>query len=616
MKFNCNFFSRLSKKKKVLLYIPEALFETHYLSMNYMAECLKKQGHVVYMVKCYKQFEFCPPYLWLDDGFTAMDEEKQCANCSKIADRLKNNSNHQFVELNKLLNSSHYQNVKNALEAAPENLLEFTFDSVEFGKLTSYQFALINKVSNFETVSAELRKNWLKLIQTAIISYHHVCEIIDIYSIDNLIYYNYYATEVGAAAAAKYKNVKSSFSASISHRWVDFTRISIGAPNEYYLSVQKWNKWRNIKIDQSEINEVFLDLLFNIFSSGGHRYSPEKDYTSSIDFDLCKSLNIPKSKKILTAYTSSDDERLGMSNMFNALGFDSLQEERECFYDQLDWLSSIIKFVSESEEYFLIIRIHPRSGKNKFNSLISEFYVHFLDLISNLSLENCLIIHPHENVSSYDLIELSSVCLVSWSSIGLDIARMGIPCISAIKLVPTYPDDDFLYYEKNKEDYFNRIEELCNSNFSIKSVVLSYRWYIFQRFSSSIYFENIKPIFESHDKVKIRENKKTLETLEKVIIGNENVRDINLTNKLIKKDSIKEFYEEEYLNSIMMLLLHVAMTGEKIENINQLDILNQLDLKMFSQRDGVLTYNYSNCIYSRYSPFYCKLLSYLKLVFQ
>ncbi len=579
--------------------------------MNYMAECLKKQGHIVYMVKCYKQFEFCPPYLWLDDGFTKEDEKKQCSNCSKVADRLKNNSSHQFIELNGLLDILFFNNVKIALKNAPKNLLEFTFESIEFGKLTSYQFALISKVSNFEAISLEQRNNWLKLIQTAIISHYHVLKIIDLYSIDVLVYYNYYATEVGAASAAKIKDVKSVFTSAVSHRWVDFNRITIGEPNEYYLSVQKWNKWRNIKIDKNEINEVFLDLLFNIFSSGGHRYSPEKDYSDSKGFDLCKSLNIPKSKKILTAYTSSDDERLGMSNMFNALGFESLQEERECFYDQLDWLSSIIKFVSESEEYFLIIRIHPRSGKNKFNNLISEFYKHFLNLISNLSLKNCLIIHPHENVSSYDLIELSSVCLVSWSSIGLDIARMGVPCISAIKLVPTFPDDNFIYYEKNKEDYFNRIKELCVSNLSIKSVVLSYRWYIFQRFSGSVHFENNKQVFESLNKIKIRENKKSLKSLEKVLIHNENIRDINLNYKIKEQHFLKCFYEEDYIKLLMILLLHVALTGEKIENTKQLEVLYQLNINLFSESDGTITYNYSNSVYSRYSPFYCKLLKYL-----
>lgn len=590
------------KKSHTLFYIPEALFEIHFVTMNYLAECYKLLGNNILLPICDSKFSLCPPFVWLPQNSTESQKVNQCASCRSFANEAVKIYSRDSLLLEEFLNEFDIEIVEKELRRYTNNLLDYKFNSISFGRLTSYQFVLLTKISNFEDLTKEQSEIWKKLILTAIRSYFHVKFLSRKKLLKCIVYYNFYATEIGAIVAAKELKIKSMYVVNISHRWVDRKNIYICNPNDYYLLTKDWIKWREFELKPSQIKESFEDLLINYFSIGSHRYSPKRE---QFDDDLREKLNIPKNKKILSAFTSSDDERLGLNFMFNEIGFESIEEKTDCFIDQIDWLENLIDWIESREDFYLVIRIHPRSGKNNQGDTNNTQFYNILLEKFNIPYKNTLIVHPQELISSYSLIDISDVCLVSWSSIGLDVARLGGKCLSALKLIPSYPDDIFVYYEKEKSSYFDRIIQLSNEKLNIDSVIYAYRWYYYSRFSLTYSFDKISKNKDFQGFPKAKENKSNLVKLQKVFDGKK-IKNLNYLERR-RGNKIEEEYMFRYLLS---LFLHFSFVG--IENVNiDYDNLN-IDINNFKFEGDILTYNFEGKLYKNFSRLNNNILNYCK----
>jgi hypothetical protein len=164
--------------------------------------------------------------------------------------------------------------------------------------------------------------------------------------------------------------------------------------------------------------------------------------------------------------------------LFTNLNFDTAVIDKHTIFTSMeDWINEVIEFWEKNvEEVKLVIRIHP--AELKLVTATKEFMG---DRISDkIKSDKIILFDSHEKVSSYELISKMEYGLVYSSTIGLEIAYRGLPCVVAGK--PYYRKKGFVIAPDSKEKYFQIIEELNVKNFKAainRDEIISLIYYLY-----------------------------------------------------------------------------------------------------------------------------------------
>lgn len=163
---------------------------------------------------------------------------------------------------------------------------------------------------------------------------------------------------------------------------------------------------------------------------------------------------------------------------------------QNAFKSILDWLYTTIDFFSNQTDTLLLIRIHPAEARGVIparQKAYDEIIKRFKKIPPNIK-----IFKPEDRVLSYDCIDISNVCIIYGTKMGVEIAPKNIPIIVAgeawIKNKGMTYDplnkDEYIELLKNIKDLKPRINQVKNGLkyayyfFFIKSINLSYFKYI------------------------------------------------------------------------------------------------------------------------------------------
>ena len=125
-----------------------------------------------------------------------------------------------------------------------------------------------------------------------------------------------------------------------------------------------------------------------------------------------------------------------------------------CFPDGMcQWIDETIEYFKRKDD-LLILKPHPHEKNLGANETLCSY---INSKYSNLP-ENIILLNS-DNFTTGELIDKMTCGLIWRSSVGLELICMGIPCI--ITGNPLYKGID-LIYAKNKEDYFNLIDNAQN----------------------------------------------------------------------------------------------------------------------------------------------------------
>jgi len=494
--------SKGNKKPVTIFFIPEAGVIPHATLTAFLARTVQELGHSVILVRCFALFKRCPVFGMKKVGTGINDEiiENICYNqCYKFSDSLAEFYNLDYIILNQFITHKEISKLDNILDNAPLDLRLFEFEGIYFGLLTMKEMVLETKISDFNNIKIEERLLWLNLIQTSIVGYLVAGKLFKKYNVSSISCFNLYASSIGMSEAAKVVGIPLYVICNGFHRNADFRRIWIAPEVSMYTNtdpVIAWPEWKELPLNGKIFNEIIMDLSGHFNAHGAVRYSPPKTGFMNNSF-LNEIKN--KYKKIVVAYSSSTDETLATKYLLDAK---SVKDERDnisfAFYSQIHWLQETINYFSKHKDYCFIVRVHPRVGKNRVNKEISHHYFELRNAFASLP-DNCFFIWPEEEISSFDLADLADLALISWSSIGLDLARMGIPVISYTNEIPTFPDDNsVIYIAKNEIDYFSEIEKYLNEkqvNYTktMERVRYAFRWYHLQRLAVCVDFSDVIP---------------------------------------------------------------------------------------------------------------------------
>ena len=168
--------------------------------------------------------------------------------------------------------------------------------------------------------------------------------------------------------------------------------------------------WKDIPLNKQQIEQVHTYFLQR---EAGQNTNWNSFYTYKTDYSKVRhQLGIPSEAKILSVFTSSEDE-LVLSKDYEGLSY------------QTKILQHLIEIFRERDEY-LVIRHHPHIGGAGGNRVETNFitraYAQALTIPRNVR-----IVMPSEPLTSYSLIANTSAAIAFFSTMSIEAVARGVP---------------------------------------------------------------------------------------------------------------------------------------------------------------------------------------------
>ena len=545
----------------ILFFSPEAGFKASCIMQSVLGRILKEQGHSVAVARCFGLFERCPAIdmLTLPYVMSSKDKTKVCVDCAATSFEMLDDYGLETLDLKAQLTPEVQSKYVQACANLPDDLITFEYESIPFGKLCLHDLVLATKFSDFEQIGQKLRLGWEAYIKTSLLSFLLTDRICQEFSISRILHVNNYSLQFGAHFAARKHNIPAYSLSLASHQAVDYGRYIV-LPELIWPGLfrqgKAWPHWRNLALSETRINEIGDDILVRLGAGSSHVYSPPKNVDVK---DIRVKLGLSTSRKLVVAYTSSLDELLALGALKESVGIQE-NELGQPFADQIEWLHQVIDFIAAREDLQLVVRVHPREGANKRDSITSQ---HLLKLQKAFGhdIPNCRFVWPQEPISSYDLGEAADLVLTSGSTIGLELARLGAPVLTSASGDTPTPHDDFREFGETPKAFFDKFLKLLDRPTSIETIAHAFRWYNLFHLGTSVDLSDLIP---RHDSVELPPFRlpAEAETIEKIIIGGEHPLKLNYERLLAAQRPESVQRERQALEAQLRRAIHFLYTGQ------------------------------------------------------
>lgn len=550
------------KNSTILFFTPEALVVPHLAAQCILGRSLQDQGYNVKFTFCPGLFQRCPVMdMRLEPAEIPREQRKKlCETCGQHGKAILNAYGLQSVSLGDHLTHQTVIQVAELTQRFPADLRDFSHDGIPFGKITLQDLVLATKVYNYDSLSAENRLRWEQYTSAALLSYLVTTRLCQELNVGALVTYQDYGILISARLAAERLQIPAYTTHAAWHRSVDRRSVLIIPEMEFwstYKATQQWPQWKPLALAPPEVAEVAEDLLTKFGAAEGHTYSPPKTLKAQ---DLRAQLGLLPSKKLVVAYTSSLDEYSAATVVRDVFGIPH-SGTAQPFRDQLDWLQALITHFEARDDVQLVIRIHPREGANKRESSSSE---HLQDLRSRFSgrYRNCVVVWPQDKVSSYDLGELASLVLTSWSSIAMEMARLGVPVLAAFKDYHIWPHETFLEWAPTTPDYFRTMDRLLGQPPGFESLKLAFRWYHLFALGRAVDLGDIYPA-ANFEGLPAYKTPRAAAEIRQIIVEGRNVLDLNLDKRRQAQSASSGALEDLALRKQLRRIVHFLFTGRE-----------------------------------------------------
>jgi transcription elongation factor Elf1 len=467
--------------KKLVLFIPETGIYSYLRGLAVLGDAIKKSGNQVFITRCTGQMFRCPMMAMKRLSVKATIEEKKqlCKICQKRFNLSQKKYNFSVINLSDFLDKKEMDYINCLSNKSQDDLENLVFKNIAVGKIAQYDFSLETKTQIYPNLSDEHKALYVLYIQNSVLSAILTEKLCFKYGPSLFITFNQYAQGQTVRLIASLNKINFFSLTHAGHKNVDTSQFILYKKLNFWFShCAQWSRVKDLPIFPNDVSECWKDTLFHFYGSGSHIFSSKK--TGDIE-GIYRKLNLDNKKKTIVVYTSSNDERGGYENILKELKDDS--DIIDAFSTQIDWLSWLKKYVSDRDDIQIVVRIHPREGGRQFGFESS----HLLKLkkIFKNDFKNFFIIWPDDKISSYDLMEIADVCLVPWTTVGQEAARIGIPVLSYTSGM-YYPDDDFIQVATTVEEYKNRLDLILKSTYSWNRLVKAVRFYHWRTFIPSL----------------------------------------------------------------------------------------------------------------------------------
>jgi hypothetical protein len=479
---------------KVLVFAPHAALWQLAFQEALIAVGISNAGHEVVYVSCGEVFNrFCIPMAanGLSPSTPAEQRAAVCKQCQHNDSLIRGDFKFSGPALRDVLTAQDIDDVDQALaRLIRETVPELIWNGIAVGKVALYQVMLRHKRFDLDFDETEWMQYLVDLRHT-IYSTIAAQKLLEFHKPDRVLVYNgLYSVNRALCLLAEQKQIPAYYmhaGANIAKR---LQTVSIGRGESFrYMPalLEQWKRFADVPATSEELStstDYFLTLLRGqsifVYSKG----------RSSKRFDARKHFNLSEGQKLIVATMSSNDEEAS-GIMVGA------QSPREnlLFSSQVEWISSVLDYIKDRLDLFLVIRVHPRDFPNRREGKKSQ-HAHLLEKAFASVPANAAVNWPSEGISLYDLIDQTDVFLNAWSSTGRDLPMLGIPVVIYSAALPWYPAS-LNYLGETREAYFEAIERALTEGWSFEIARRGYRWSGFELERATVFIGDSYPELEN-----------------------------------------------------------------------------------------------------------------------
>ena len=460
-----------------MIYAPHSAIWVHAFPEALVAEALMQEGNEIVYVGCGRQFRsYCVAMSAFGLKYDSSEKDKDniCRTCENNKSFIRKEFGLKGPDIAGELSVADSGHVDGILkDVTPQNYLTLEFLGIEVGRLALYEFLLNHKKNNLEISPGEWPA-YKAALRNSICSALASLRIIEREKPDRLITYNsfYSVNHVCCIAADKLSVPHYLLHAgnNMAHR-METLILSRGYSCNFITRNPLWQHYRALPCSSGQLSIVTDHLLTLFKATSVFVYSAPKSHEK---VDLRRKFGIISQQKVLVATMSSHDER------FAAVTIGVMPEDRDLVFPaQIDWIRALTEFVAGRPDLFLIIRVHPREFPNKRESVTSAYASQLQSLFVGLPV-NVRVNWPTDEISLYDMADITNVFLNSRSTTGLEMSLLGLPVVlySPDQLY-AYPPD-LNYTANTREAYFLQIDRALSHGWDIEFSRIAFRWGVFQ----------------------------------------------------------------------------------------------------------------------------------------
>ena len=457
---------------KILFIAPHSGIWVHAFPEALVAEALAQHGHEITYVGCGGVMStYCVPMSSFALQFSADEVQKAriCSLCKKQDNMIRAGFGFGGPQLSERVAPEDLAHAEKMLAGVTEqNCVDFAVDGIEVGRLAMYEMLLDAQKSSFDFSPAEWQK-YLASLRNVLVVLRVMQRLLHEIEPDRIVIYNsLYAVNRTVSKLAEQKGIPQYFlhaGGNLSRR---LSTLLLGRGNTLTFYEKMREKWRQRR-DQpvaSDALAAVTDHFLEVTRARSHwAYSRAPVGARA---DVRGFFGIGPKQKIICALMSSYDER------FAAETVGALRVDHDLLFPkQVDWLRALIQFVTGRADLALVIRVHPRELSRKHGGL-SEHARMLQQVLSDLPV-NVRVNWPGDNISLYDIANVTDVVASAWSSSGKEMALLGIPVVLYSQDLVVYPSD-LNHVGTTEAQYFALIERSLREGWSAEWIRRTYRW--------------------------------------------------------------------------------------------------------------------------------------------
>jgi len=457
---------------KILVFAPHSAIWIHAFPEALVAEAAAQHGHELIYVGCGGVLNsHCISMSGYGVPFQAPRSEKArvCRLCRKNKEIIRTRFGFSGIDLADLATDDDWSFADEfAAMTTQDNCLDRLLTRVEVGRIALYELVLQSKKSELVFSATEWQR-YMASLKNTIVVLRGVERLLTKMRPDRAILYNaLYSVNRIVCRLCELRGIPQYFlhaGGNLLNR-LSTVILARGHAFSYYGHLRE--RWGGIQDRPGPARgmELATDHFLEV-ARGRSLWAYSSAPKPGID--LKRIFNIHDGQKVISATMSSDDERRG-GELLGVVP----SNPSAVFSKQLDWMKALISYVDGREDVSLIIRVHPREFPNKREGVMSEHVSALKGALTALP-KNVRLNWPTDNISLYDLANVTDVFTNAWSSAGKEMAWLGLPVVLYSHELTLYPADLNLVGTTEK-DYFRKIEQALRDGWDPQRIRRTYRW--------------------------------------------------------------------------------------------------------------------------------------------
>ena len=481
----------VTRQPVVLFLAPEAGLKPFFASHAILARTLREHDHAAIMLSCRGVLSACT--FKFAHGIKPGDrDEAACRACRATAVVARGRYGLVDESVEALVDASERATIDAIIEQHRDSLSDLIYDGIAFGAVAIGDALRISRHTDIVEFSAAEHRLARALLKASLLVYFALRELEARYRLTRIVFFGDYAYWIAAQAYAEKRgiavtHVDHGYNMDVDRRLIDLRPGSINAHT--LEQVTHWHRYRALPIPPHIVETIADSSLFRLRGHGGtSTYSPNWVRRETA---LQEELGLTRDKKTVVAYSSSLDEYVAVDRIMRALGKPYGQAPRP-FADQHGWLRALVEWAETRDDLQLIVRLHPRlAAGSRHDAPATEYNLFRREFARHPA--NVAIVWPEDRVSSYNLAEIADACTVAWSTIGLEVARFGVPTVAAFSDLGPFPVGGFISFAPDAAGYFMALEQALSQPAALEGITEAFRWTNYVHRSPTIDVSDLVP---------------------------------------------------------------------------------------------------------------------------